>query len=86
MNADFADKFTLSASICAICGQSVGAAARVAVTRTGALSDSSRSRSSPSKPFITERMTMSAATPTHTPTSEAQVMKDTKNRVERART
>jgi len=29
---------------------------------------------------------MSAATPTHTPMSEAQVMKDTKNRVERART
>ena len=57
-----------------------------AVIRTGALSDNSRSRSSLSKPFITERMTMSAATPTHTPMSDAQVMKDTKNRVERART
>jgi len=56
------------------------------VTRTGALSESSRSRNSLSKPFITDRMTISAATPTHTPMSDAQVMNDTKNRVERART
>jgi hypothetical protein len=62
------------------------AAAGTVVTRTGALRASSRSRSSLSKPFITDRMTMSAATPTHTPMSEAQVMKDTKKRVERART
>ena len=57
-----------------------------ALMRTGAFSDSSRSRSSLSKPFITERITMSAATPTHTPRSDAQVMKETKNLCERART
>jgi hypothetical protein len=64
----------------------VGSAASPALTRTGAPSESSRSRSSLSKPFITERMTMSAATPTHTPTRDAQVMKETKNLCERART
>ena len=36
-------------------------------TRACALSASSRSRSSPSKPFITERITISAATPSATP-------------------
>ena len=63
-----------------------GALRGAAAMRTWALSESSRSRSSPSKPFITDRMTISAATPTHTPTSEAQVMKETKNLCERART
>src|SRR6185437_16142688 len=36
--------------------------------------------------LITDRMTMSAATPTHTPTTDAQVMKETKNLCVRART
>ena len=35
---------------------------------------------------MTERMTIRAATPTHTPTRDAQVMKETKNLCERART
>ena len=35
---------------------------------------------------MTDRMTISAATPTHTPTSDAQVMKETKNLCVRART
>jgi hypothetical protein len=39
---------------------------------------SSRLRSSPSKPFITERMTISAATPSAIPISEMSVMKETK--------
>ncbi|MBK6671951.1 MAG: hypothetical protein IPG49_00205 [Proteobacteria bacterium] len=61
-------------------------AARVigAESLTGADSASSRERSSDSKPFITERMTISAATPTATPSSDTQVMKETKNRCARA--
>ena len=39
---------------------------------------SSRERSSPSKPFITDRITISAATPTATPRNDTQVMKETK--------
>ena len=54
--------------------------------RACADSDSRRSRSSPSKPFITERMTISAATPTHTPATDTHVMKETKNLWLRART
>ena len=40
---------------------------------------SKRSRRSPSSPFITDRMTMSAITPRHTHSSDTQVMKETKN-------
>ena len=54
--------------------------------RACADSDNSRSRSSPSSPFMTDRMTMSAVTPRHTHSSDTQVMKDTKNLWERART
>ncbi len=74
----------LQSSGAGVAGAAPGGAA--AATRTCAPSVSSRSRSSPSKPFITERMTMRAATPTQTPPSDAQVMKDTKNSCERART
>ena len=64
-----------------------GAAARGATyTRACADSDNSRERSSPSRPFMAERMTISAATPRHTHNSETQVMKETKNLWERART
>ena len=35
---------------------------------------------------MTDRMTMSAVTPRHTHSSDTQVMKDTKNLWERART
>ncbi len=41
---------------------------------------------SPSSPFMTDRMTMSAVTPRQTHSSETQVMKETKNLWERART
>ena len=41
-----------------------------------------RVRTSPSKPFITDRMTMSAATPNAIPSREISVIKDT-NRVRR---
>ena len=79
---------------CATLSQSAGAGADApfaslpcaASTRTWALNDSSRSRSSPSKPFMTERITISAATPTHTPITDAQVMKETKNLCDLART
>ena len=54
--------------------------------RACAESDNRRSRSSPSRPFITDRMTMSAITPRHTHSSDTQVMKETKNLWERART
>ena len=36
-------------------------------------------RSSPSKPFITEMIVISAATPRHTPSIDTQLMNDTKN-------
>ncbi len=54
--------------------------------RACAESASSRSRNSPSRPFMTERMTMSAVTPRHTHSSDTHVMKETKNLWERART
>ena len=38
------------------------------------------------KPFITDRMVMSAATPTHTPASDSQLLKETKNPASRERT
>ena len=38
----------------------------------------SRVRSSPSNPFMTDRMAMSAATPRQIPASETQLMNDTK--------
>ncbi len=62
-----------------------GAASGTCSTRTGAESDNRRERSSVSNPFITDRMTIRAATPTATPTRETQVMNETKNRCERAR-
>src|SRR5690606_33975628 len=55
------------------------------VMRTGADRARSRLRSSDSKPFITDRITISAATPTPTPASDTQVMKETKYRCARAR-
>ena len=56
------------------------------MTRAWVDSANSRSRSCPSKPFMTDRMTISAATPTHTPTSDTQVMNETKNLRVRERT
>ncbi len=44
-----------------------------------AVSATSRLRSSPSKPFITEMMVISAATPTQTPSMDTQDMNETKN-------
>jgi hypothetical protein len=60
-----------------------GGAPAGTVTRMAAYNDSKRSRNSPSKPFITDRMTIRAATPTPTPANEIQVMNDTKNACER---
>jgi hypothetical protein len=62
------------------------AAPGAAITRACAESANNRSRDTPSNPFITERITISAATPTHTPASDTQVMKETKNLRFRART
>ena len=56
------------------------------LTRASLESASNRSRSSPSNPFITDRITINAATPTATPISETQVMNDTKNFRVRERT
>ncbi len=69
-------------------GEGVSPAGNVleATTRACAPSDRSLSRSSFSSPFITDRITMSAITPSMTPASAAQVMKDTKNLWVRART
>ena len=44
----------------------------------------SRPRSSDSKPFMTESTVMSAATPTATPSSDTQLIKDTKKLCSRA--
>ncbi len=49
-------------------------------------SASSRVRSSPSKPFMTERMAIRAATPSATPARDTQLMKETKYACCRART
>jgi hypothetical protein len=57
-----------------------------AITRAWADNASRRSRDIPSKPFITDRITIRAATPTQTPASDTQVMKETKNLRFRART
>ena len=54
--------------------------------RACAVSDSNRSRNSASKPFITDKMTIKAATPTLTPMSDTQVMNETKNFRVRERT
>ena len=62
------------------------AASAVPVTRACADNDNKRSRSSVSKPFMTDRITISAATPTHTPISDTQVMNETKNFRVRERT
>jgi len=43
-----------------------------------------RSRSSVSKPFITDSTVISAATPTATPSSDTQLIKDTKKLCSRA--
>ena len=51
-----------------------------------AVSETSRLRSSPSKPFMTEMMVISAATPRHTPAIEIQEMKETKKPCLRVRT
>jgi len=58
----------------------------MAVTWAWAFSDNNRSRSSPSKPFMTDRMTISAATPSDTPASDTQVISETKNLCWRERT
>ena len=65
----------------------VGAAVPGAAVRvTGAPMASRRPRSSPSNPFMTDRMVMSAATPTHTPASDSQLLNETKKPASRERT
>jgi hypothetical protein len=51
-----------------------------------AVSETSRLRSSPSKPFMTEMIVISAATPRHTPAIEIQEMNETKKPWRRVRT
>lgn len=51
-----------------------------------AVSETRRLRSSPSKPFMTEMMVISAATPRHTPAIEIQEMNETKKPCLRVRT
>ena len=51
-----------------------------------AVSETSRLRNSPSKPFMTEMIVISAATPRQTPAIEIQEMNETKKPCRRVRT
>ena len=75
-----ADTTPGSSSICSrTCGQASSSRSEP-VTKPCAVILSRRSLSSPSKPFITDKMTINAATPSAIPASDIRVMKET-NRV-----